>query len=130
MSASSKPQSAESPAQNPRLPVMINQLYPPGASPHLLYGNQGRMQANTGRFPPQATATGRVPGTQAPIGSQMGANTGVGIVGVQQQQPQHSVLQPIGSHLGGAGHLRGNVNFHQNQVFALRLHSMFCFVFD
>lgn len=119
MSASQKHPSIENLAQsNPRVPQMINQPYPhlSNAAPQLLYGNQGRIQTNAGRFPPQASAPGRVPGTQAPIGTQIGANASVGVVGMQQQQAQHSVLQPIGSHLGGAGHLRGNVGFHQSQV--------------
>ena len=94
------------------MPVVNNnyQLYPHTA-PQMWYGGQSRMPSTTNRFSQQPTAPGRPPVTQPPIGSQVGAN----MVGMQQQQ-QHSTLQPIGSHLGGAGHVRGNVSYHQNQV--------------
>ena len=113
------------------MPLVTNyQLYPP-AAPHVWYGVQNRMQTTTNRFSQQPTTPARPPASQPPIGSQVGAN----IVGVPQQQQQHSTLQPIGSHLGGAGHVRGNVSYHQNQVssFCLKLFNVFsclCCLFE
>ncbi|XP_076823769.1 ankyrin repeat domain-containing protein 17-like isoform X2 [Clavelina lepadiformis] len=96
------------PLSNPHMPTpnhsFSHHLPPVG------FNAQTRMHPSNNHF--SQTSSGGV-GSQPPIGSHLGSNSSVGIVGPQQQQ--QSALQPIGSHLGGAGHFRSNNTFQHGQ---------------